>query len=163
MAKFDAGTAVERLEYDFTAYGGNKGEIHEPSTGDVNRFFTNMRKMMREVQALSASVKDLDELEKIEELDDETLTRQVNAIDEATEGASEYQTRTIEHIAELCGGHREYVENPDDPSGDKIEVIVGGSPSMEDLSKLPYRVLQAFTNWLMEEIKPKKTTPATKR
>jgi len=39
MAKFDASTAVEALEWDFTAYGGGSGTIPEPSEDVIEAFF----------------------------------------------------------------------------------------------------------------------------
>lgn len=38
MAKFNAGTAVEAIEFDFTAFGGRAGSIPEPSTDQVENF-----------------------------------------------------------------------------------------------------------------------------
>lgn len=155
MARFDAGTAVDTLDYDFKAYGGSVGTIHEPSTGSVNRFFKNMKAMVKEVNALNTTVKDL----KVEELSDEELESAMVKMDEAEAGASVYQTRSIEYIAELCGATRETVEDPENP-GRMIEVVNGGTPSVDDLTLLPYRVLQAFSTWLVGEIRPKKAPTA---
>lgn len=148
MAKFIPKEHIEALEYDFTEYGGTDGVIAEPTTGRVNAFFKNMKGLIKDVNALQKSVKDFDE----DEMSDEELAERVAQMDEAEGAASEYQVRTIEYLAELCGATR-------DDDGN----MVGGSPSMEDLSKLPYRVLQAFSAWLMGEIRPKKTTPGMNR
>lgn len=154
MAKFDAGAAVEPLEFDFTAYGGGSGVISEPSTGRVNNYFADMKEMFREVNRLQQDFKDLD----VEtEMDDDALIDRMAKVDEASAGASAFQARTIENLAVLCGAER-----VSDGNGDGY-TVVGGSPSVEDLNRLPYRVLQAFSTWLMEEIKPKRTTPGTKR
>ena len=158
MGKFDAATVVEDLEYDFTKYGGGKGVIPEPSTGAVNHFFQGMKNTLKEVRNLSKGVDEVD----LEDLSEEELSEQLSKIDQADEGASKYQTATIEYLAELCGGQREYVENPDNPDADKIERVVGGTPSVEDLQTLPYRVLQAFSEWLVGEITPKRKTRDTR-
>jgi len=162
MAKFNAATAVESLDYDFTAYGGGEGVVPEPSTGAVNTFFNNMKILAKEVTALSELAKEVD----VEGMTDEDLAKHMASIDEAQAGAEHYQRKTIENLAELCGGVREFeeihTESAEEPVT-KIETVVGGSPSVDDLSKLPYRVLQAFSQWLMGEIRPKKTTPGTKR
>lgn len=152
MAKFNAGQAVEKLEYDFTDYGGSEGTIVEPSTKQVNHFFKSMKAMLKEVNRLQAATKDID----VENMDDEAMAEHMSKIDEATEGADTYQTIMVENIAVLCGAER--VEDEDGSY-----TIKGGAPSFEELDRLPYRVLQAFSKWLMGEIQPKKTTPGTKR
>lgn len=152
MAKFVPSQHVERLEYDFTEYGGGEGVITEPSTGKVNGFFKDMKSMMKEVSALSQVAKDLE----VEDMSDEQMIEKMSKVDEAEAQGSEFQRRSIENIAVLCGAER--VEQEDGSF-----VVVGGSPNMEDLEKLPYRVLQAFSTWLMGEIRPKRTTPASKR
>jgi hypothetical protein len=38
MGKFDAASAVDPLEYDFTKYGGSSGTIPEPTTKQVESF-----------------------------------------------------------------------------------------------------------------------------
>lgn len=153
MAKFDAGTAVERLEYDFTTYGGSEGFISEPSTGRVNDFMASMRGMMKNIKSLQSSAK---KFENVEEMDDEALADSLGDIDEASDAASEFQNRSIEFLAILCGAERIVHE-------DGSVTIEGGEPSYDDLQRLPHRVLQAFTQWLMQEIRPKKEAPATKR
>lgn len=157
MAKFDAGLAVEALEYDFTAYDGTEGEIREPSTGQVNRFFKDMKSMMKEVRALTQTAKDLEGV-NVEELSDEALAEAMTKVDEAEEGAAVFQERTIECIAMLCGAERE-----EDPRNEGEYVVLGGSPDIEELRRLPYRVLQAFSTWLVGEIRPKRDQPAGPR
>lgn len=149
MAKFIPSQHVESLEYDFTEYGGSEGKIPEPSTGRVNGFFADTKAMMKEVQALSHLTKDLE----VEDMTDEQMMERMSKVEEAEAGASEFQKRTIGNLAVLCGG--EYDEATDS--------VIGGSPSVEDFEKLPYRVLQAFSQWLMSEIRPKKAAPAGKR
>lgn len=155
MAKFDAGTAVENLEFDFTKFGGGSGEITEPSTAAVNNFFRGLRGLMGEVRGLQAEAENLSNLE---EMSDEDMLKQVDKIDEATEGASKYQLRTMEMIAELCGA--QWLPEDADPED---KVLTGGSPSLEQLQTLPFRHLQAFNKWLIEQIQPKRETPGSKR
>lgn len=156
MAKFDAGTAVETLDYDFTAFGGGEGTISEPTTGQVNGFFKDMKKMIKEVKALQKQAKGLEAVDLEEDLTDEQVAETMGKMDEAEAGADQFQHRTIEALARLCGASWEVNEaDPED------RTLVGGSPSMEQLQTLPYRHLQAFSEWLMGEIRPKKTTPGT--
>lgn len=160
MAKFNAATAVDTLDWDFTAFDGGEGVIAEPSTGDVNRFFKNMKKMVKDVKAMQRSIKGLEEFSADdEELTDEQLAEQMGKVEEAEAGAEIFQQRTIECLAELCGAKWELCSEPGEEERDRL---VGGSPSMEQLQTLPYRHLQAFSEWLMGEIRPKKTTPGTK-
>lgn len=152
MAKFIPAEFVEKLEYDFTEYGGKTGEIREPSTGQVNTFFRRMKAMFKEVKALRQLAED-DDL-KIEEMSDEQMTDIMDKVDEATDAASELQLRTIENLAELCGAKWE--------GEDDERKLVGGSPTYDELLELPYRVLQAFSRWLVGELQAKRETPGTK-
>lgn len=147
MAKFVPSDHVERLEYDFTEYGGPEGVIMEPTTGRVNGFFSDMKAMMNQVKDLQAVAKDFD----IEEMSDEQMIEKMSQVDEAEAKASVFQKQTIENLAVLCGAERQ-----EDGS------VVGGAPSVDDLNLLPYRVLQAFSQWLMGEIRPKATTPGSR-
>jgi hypothetical protein len=159
MAKFNAATAVDTLDWDFSAFNGGEGTISEPTTGDVNRFFKNMKKMMKDVKALQNSVRGLEEFSVDEEMSDEQVTEQMSRIDEAELGAEQFQQRTIECLAELCGA--KWVTSAQEMDEKAPPRLVGGSPSLEQLQVLPYRHLQAFSTWLMGEIRPKKTTPGT--
>lgn len=55
MAKFDAGAAVESLEYDFSTVPGGygQGQVPEPSTKDMEKFqkrFNDIRKMVAKIE-----------------------------------------------------------------------------------------------------------------
>lgn len=153
MAKFDAGLAVETLEYDFTKFGGGAGEIPEPSTKTVSAFFEEMRSNLREAQKARASVESLQV--DLEEMDDKEVAGALEHMDETMAQASGYQTKTIEAVAILCGAERlpnpEWTEDGDEPE----YVVSGGSPTKDDLDLLPYRVLAEFNKWLIGEIAPK--------
>jgi acyl-CoA reductase-like NAD-dependent aldehyde dehydrogenase len=157
MAKFIPSEHVERLEYDFTEYGGEAGTIAEPTTGQVNQFFNNMKSMFKEVRNLAKMAESAGNA-NIEDMTEEQVAEQMGAVDEASEAATEFQARTIEALAELCGAKWE-----DGEDDDEKKVLVGGSPSLQQLELLPYRVMQAFSTWLLGEIRPKKTTPGTNR
>ena len=152
MAKFKPSDHVDRLEYDFTEYGGREGTIPEPNTKRVNQYFA-------EVRAIASDVKEIKAIAGVdptaEGLTDEEIEEIMAKVDEASAKAQDFQVRTMQALAALCGAEWE------DEDGHKV--LVGGSPSFEDLDSLPFRVFQAFNQWLMGEIRPKKTTPAIKR
>lgn len=137
MAKFNAGVAVEKLEYDFTDFGGKEGVVPEPSIAQTNAFFKNMKGLVKNVKSLKSGLGDLE----LEELSDDDMIDQMGKVDELEAEVSEFQAKSIEYLAELCSH----------------------TPSVDELSALPYRVLQAFSTWLVQEIQPKRTTPASKR
>ncbi len=153
MAKFNPRDHVDSLEYDFTEFGAGEGVVPEPSTGKVNQYFNEIKAIAKDVRGLQAQAKNF---ESIEELSDEEAMETLDSVEEVQSGASEFQLRMMEALAVLCGG--EWVDNEDD----EHKHVEGGTPSLEDLQKLPYRVLQAFNQWLMGEISPKRTTPGIK-
>lgn len=62
MSKFNAATAVEALEYDFSAYSGGEGVIPEPSTAQVDEFFKTLKDLYSHINP------DSDDKEAIEAL-----------------------------------------------------------------------------------------------
>jgi len=152
MAKFKAAEAVESLEFDFETVGnGAKGVIPEPSTGLVNGFMKNMKDLVREASNLSRQAKGLQELDE-DALEGDLLEKHMAQIDEFSAEADKFQDKSVEYLAILCGAEW----------NEEAEHYEGGSPSLEDLRSLPYRHLQAFSMWLMGEIRPKKEQPAGK-
>lgn len=53
MPGFDAGTVVEPLDWDFTAFGAGKGTVPEPSDARLGKF---IREVMQAQQTESASL-----------------------------------------------------------------------------------------------------------
>lgn len=168
MAKFDAGTIVERLEFDFSDFGGPTGVIQEPTTRRVNAFFKSTKDTIREVQDLRKSA-EFDSV-NIEEMSEAEVAEALGKVDEASEGATRMQERTVENLAILCGADVVYRDSEgnvirgDEVPADATRTIEGGSPTFETLDNLPFRVLQAFTTWLIDQIRPKGNQgPVTKR
>ena len=129
MAKFDAGVAVEALEYDFTAYGGKEGRIPEPTTRLVNDFFDEMRGLLQEAQRAKSAAEGV----QLEEMSEEEMAGALDKVDEGMAATTNFQERTVKAIAILCQD----------------------SPSADELMALPYRVLSQFNQWLIGEIAPK--------
>lgn len=151
MAKFDAGKAVEVMEWDFTQYGGGKGTIPEPSTGAIDGFFNRSKVIMKEIRATQKGIDTTGN--SGDELDD--LAGDIGDLEETGGTRELFGEQMSEAVAVLCGA----TVNPEDPDGP----LIGGSPSVEDIKTLPFRVLQAFIQWIMEEIRPKTTTTGTRR
>lgn len=137
MAKFDAGLAVEALEFDFTAYGGGAGVIPEPSSGAVKAYFRSAKGLAKDLRKFKGIA---DQMGDIENLSEEEITDRMSLIEEAEEGADELQDKQRHMLADLCGG----------------------AITVDDLDRLPFRVFQAFNSWLLGEISPKRTTPGSK-
>lgn len=132
MAKFDAGKAVEALEYDFTTVPGGKGKgtVPEPSTKDMEKFQKAFSRINRDAVAVS------DEVEK-------ALKDGGNLTEEAEEA---FEKRSEELAAEL----------------DKaVAKLCSDSPSVDEMSSLPFRHKQAFATWLLGEFSPEAGKPAT--
>ncbi|AXH49411.1 hypothetical protein SEA_CROSBY_23 [Streptomyces phage Crosby] len=128
MSGFDAATAVEPMDYDFTAYEGGKGVVPEPSTKEMQVFQREFAKVMRKGQALEIS-------------DEEAMKLTEKAFDKLQTDAQKIGEELDELIASLCKG----------------------TPSREDVAKLPFRVKTAFSKWLMEQFAPEGGTSGTKQ
>lgn len=91
MAGFDAATAVEPMEWDFSHYGGGKGVVPEPSTREMQDFQRDFAKVMRKGQKLEVSDEDA---MKMSEKEFDKLQKDAQAIGEELD----------ELIARLCKG-----------------------------------------------------------
>lgn len=141
MATFDAATAVEQLDYDFTKYGGEKGTIPEPTTGQMETYFNEIRDIANRARELQAAAKRMSDSETepgSEQVTDEQAQEIIAAMDKFS--LAKFQEEMSGAVARLCSG----------------------SPSESDLSVLPYRVLQAFIKWISGEFRPEAKTATTK-
>lgn len=64
MTGFDAGTAVEPMDYDFTTTPGGrgKGTVPEPSTRQMKKFQDEFTRIMRAGTALEKSMEDVSDM-----------------------------------------------------------------------------------------------------
>lgn len=91
MAGFDAATAVEPMDYDFSAYGGGKGIVPEPSTKEMQDFQRKFAGVMRKGQAL--------------EMDDEAAMALTDKeFDKLQKDAEKIGNELDELISGLCKG-----------------------------------------------------------
>lgn len=122
MPKFDAGSAVEPLEFDFSKYGGKTGTMPEPSQTEFAKFAAKQQSI--QLEALSMQ-KRLDAADKDGKLDAEFLA-------EVEAEGKKLDDRLSAAIAELFKDQ----------------------PSVEDMGRLPYRVKQALSVWIVGKFSP---------
>lgn len=92
MAKFNAGTAVESMDYDFTDFGGSTGTIPEPTSTLVDGFFSRVKALAQEVRSnLGGNVEDLSETEAADAL------ASMDGL-----GMEDYERNLAEAISDLC-------------------------------------------------------------
>lgn len=87
MSKFNAATAVESMEFDFTAFGGGAGAIPEPSTGQVDQFLKVLRGMTRTV---NPNPTDAEAIEALKAITEDQANEMGNTLKQA--------------MVDLCGG-----------------------------------------------------------
>jgi hypothetical protein len=116
---FVAGDEIDTLTFDFTRYAKEaKGVIPEPTAEKLRAFQKGLKAVIRE------SLKNTKE-PPANETQLESMKRIIGA-DDTDELAVMVEARTFELISDLCSG----------------------TPSVEQLQKIPYRVQQAFVGWL---------------
>ena len=91
---YDAASSIEQLAYDFTAVGGPKGAIPEPSQERVDAFREQLRTLFGEAGIRDVDVQSLDGM--------------------ADESARELHGKLMVALADLCDGH---------PSGEEIAAL----------------------------------------
>lgn len=141
MGTFNAATAVEELDYDFEKYDAGKGVIPEPTTGQLSAYFNEIREIAnraRELQAASKRISNKD-ADGEDTVTDEEAQEIIAAMDNFS--LETFQQEMAGAVARLCSD----------------------SPSMDQLSKLPYRVLQAFIKWISGEFRPEGGAATTRR
>jgi hypothetical protein len=126
MPKFDAGTVVESLEWDFsttkiTALKHARGVIPEPSDAAIGRFLDGLKKLYSEAQGMAGGQLG----------PDATPDEMLEAISSLTGDAFvSFMSDTAGLFAELCDG----------------------KPSKEQLLALPLRVRAHFYGWVQSEV-----------
>lgn len=130
MAKFDAATAVEPMDYDLTKYGGPKGTIPEPSRGQVEVFFKNLK----EVNLFIG--KTINQAEQLAKKADDS-------------GDSQSLEEFVESIPE------DKIKEYQDQFAVWAHDVSSGSLDVGMLQELPARIFSAFFRWLSTELGPK--------
>lgn len=150
MTKFNAAEVVEALEFDFTAFNGPQGVIPEPSTKAINQFFKTVKGVMKDTRQMRALLEDAGgDLDKV---DADKASAVMLAAMEDDSLTDTMQVIMVDAVAQLCGNS----QNEEGAWDDK------GTPTRQQIFDLPFRVQQAFTQWLVSEISPKKEASGTK-
>jgi hypothetical protein len=122
MPGFNAAEVVSEddLDFDFSKYvEGVKGRIPEPSAEALDKFYRRGFEIAKDAGI---------NIDEVAEPGERGRAALVKALANAPEGATEKMRHAeIEATAELCQG----------------------TPSVEQIEALPYRIQQAFTAWLM--------------
>lgn len=133
MAKFNAGSAIEAVEYDFEPYQpGVKGVIPEPTQGQVELFFNRVADIRKLAFKVERDIKKAAESDDEADLDAVLDNLPQDKIDEAKNEIALW-------AAELCSN----------------------TPTEEQIRGLPYRPFAAFVKFLAEEYGPKDETGST--
>lgn len=116
---FVSSEAIDGLDYDFTAHGGGSGSIPEPSSWQVDAFRQFLGKQFEAAQASSGNSGD-------EERELTTRERVKLLSDVLSKDDSEGRAEILDACSAMCSG----------------------TPSVEELAALPYRLQQKFFGWL---------------
>lgn len=151
MAKFNAATAVEALEFDFTKFDGPSGTIPEPSSGQVKKFYKELQKIQEEVQLriseadASAAPPLVVDGKIVAPTEEDEIEAGKNALESfvslSEDEADEWNDRGLQAVVDVCS-----------------EAF-----TKDDLDRLPYRVGRAFMKWLSDQLRPEEQTPASRR
>lgn len=125
MPGFVSGVEVEAMTYDFTAHGGPRGTIPEPSQEQVEVFFEHVGDTSQFVTDIERKAK------KVDDDDDEAFDKFIEEL--PRDKIKEFQNAFAVWIAEVCSD----------------------SPNEEQVRALPYRVFGAFLAFLARELGPK--------
>jgi len=138
---FDAAAVVEPLDWNFEKFGAGKGVIPEPSEAQVKAWQRAIRRVMTETMT---KLNERSKAEGKEETDTSGLTPR-------------------EFIEALGTAESDAIVDAANEELDRIYVkFCGGSPSAEQLGRLPYRYKIAFYAWLQEEFSPEASSAAGK-
>lgn len=136
MTKFNAGTAVEAMEYDFSDYKDDEGNplpsgiIPEPTTDQMEAYFNGVRNIAQSVRDTRMNVQDMREKAGSGDLSNEEMEKILASMDQVS--IKKFQGEICDLLGSLCS---------DQPSA----IVLG---------RLPYRVLQAFMGWIQGNLRP---------
>jgi hypothetical protein len=126
MAKFDAGTAVDPMEVDFSKYDGPVGAIPEPDGDQVEAFFDRLKEMRKKRGGL------IEQGERLQEAGDQEAISKF--LDEFPEDELKSESKeAFKWVEDLTSGY--------------LQAVM--------LERVPPRVWAKFLRWLAGELSPK--------
>lgn len=131
MPKFDAGTVVEPLDYDFTRFVPNcEGTIPEPNDDDLRAFLRGMKDLARKISGQTDDEAEKDAADQVAALDPNNpdINKLVRFLDTFDSEA------TVELVNEMA---------------DLIGTLCHQQPAAEEIVRLPFRVRNAFIGWVV--------------
>lgn len=143
---FVAGSSVEPLEWDFSAYGAGKGVSPEPTSQQIEQFNKRWYNLVQALvalrNALVAAEQDRNEelspeqaKQKLLEFSGMDLDMALQRLDqELSEARLPDQLEVITKMAQL------------------IAETTGDCPSVEQIMKLPHRPRTMFFGWFVQEL-----------
>lgn len=144
MVAFDAGSAVEPMDWDFSKFGAGSGTIPEPSDVEIERFMRKYQILTTQVLR-SANAKTNEQVDGLikqwAEEEDPNNPREILTVEQSME--------LMERI-DLAGS--EVAPEISEAMLELVLTITKGSPSREQILSLPNRVRGAFYGWLFGQL-----------
>lgn len=123
MPSFNAGSVVDPLDYDFTAFNGSKGVIAEPTDAQIGDFMQGLRDLLKEAREITGAA-GIDTAEA-------TLEDLGVALDQLdSEMYQDFNRKQAVLHAGLCGAQ----------------------PTYEDIMAVPVRIRNLFFAWLQQQV-----------
>jgi hypothetical protein len=122
---FDAAIVVQPLDWDFSAFGGGKGVVPEPSDKAIDTLFKDLAKVTQEMLS-KAGVTEL-----------------------AQDASAEQVMQSLSDLPDGLG-----IEKMVSGFTKAFAKMCQNQPSAIQLNKLPMRVRMRFYIWLIQEIRP---------
>lgn len=144
---FDAGTAVEALDWDFTKYNAGSGTSPEPSSKEIDRFFRKQQMLISALQRVKgAMVKK--ELERNQGLSGKEALAELNRWAEmSVEDAIEILADEVEALIPL-----DELEKYTRRMAELVGELTHNCPSAEQIMKVPHRIRAIYFQWLGEQL-----------
>lgn len=149
MSGFNAETAVEPLDWDFTKYAGEnaKGTTPEPTTKAIERFFRKQQTLtmatIRTKQAMARVLKEKAEALSPEEALAEMRRQAELTVDQAFDEIIDELNKV------MTEGEMESLSNQ---MAKLVAEASNDCPSAEQIMALPYRLRIAFFGWFAGEM-----------
>lgn len=144
---FNAETAVDPLEWDFTKYDAGRGVTPEPSSRDIDRFFRKQGALVSALQRVKGA------MAKKEQDRNQTLKP-----DEVLAELDRWAAMSVEEAAMVLADELEELMPIDEMDkytrqmAELVEEIAQRQPTADQIMKLPHRIRSEFFVWFTREL-----------